>query len=136
MSTQAFCHFSSCASDSYSQSQQDFKVIDSYLQSMTTENKPLATLNIVLMSDTDIQKAYKLGIQVAKDSGVIFLGMNIFTLPNRQAEHLSFLTDVDKLNSIIEKVKEGLGIEPDNLRYEIRPFSLPKEKPPPQSMAT
>ena len=103
---------------------------------MTTENKPLATLNIVLMSDTDIQKAYKLGIQVAKDSGVIFLGMNIFTLPNRQAEHLSFLTDVDKLNSIIEKVKEGLGIEPNNLRYEIRPFSLPKEKPPPQSMAT
>ena len=107
-----------------------------YLLALETTSKPTVSLIINLLVRVDIEKAYKIGLEIAKDSNTLFLGIFpwSFSNPNRDVEYLSFIADVDSINGIIEKIKSHLNITEENLLYTISPSVRPKEKPPPSTM--
>lgn len=103
-----------------------------YALTLTTETKPTVMLGVNLLVHVDIEKAYKIGLEIAKDNNAIFVGIMPWSLPNpnRDVEYLSFIADVDSINKIIEKVKSGLNITEEKLLYSVTPSTRPKEKPP------
>ncbi len=109
---------------------QNFIAQYNYQLTMGTETKPDVALNINLLVRVDIEKAYKLGLEIAKENNAIFNGIYIWTLtnPNRDAQYLLFTTDVDSINKIIEKVKSSLNLTEENLLYSLIPTVRQKEK--------
>jgi len=103
-----------------------------YGLTLTTETKPTIMLLVNLLVHVDIEKTYKIGLEIAKDNNAIFQGIMpwSFPNPNRDVQYLSFIADVDSINKIIEKVKSGLKITEENLLYSVTPSIRPKEKPP------
>ena len=97
---------------------------------MTIETKPVVALYINLLVRVDIEKAYKLGLEVAKDNNALFQGILPWAIVNRDIEYLFFIADVDSMNKIIEKIKLGLNLTEENLLYTVTPSVRPKEKPP------
>ncbi len=112
--------------------QENFKVTSEYLHTMATTNKPTVTLNMILLVDVDMEKAYNLGLEISKTANnTIFQGINVFSFPNnRDVHHFSFLTDADMINNIIKKVKSSLNLNDQNIRYQITPTIRPSYKPP------
>jgi hypothetical protein len=106
---------------------------------MSTETKPTVMLSIFLLIRVDMEKAYKLGLEIAKDMNATFQGIFVWSLsnPNRDVQYLSIIADVDLINKIIDKVKLSLNLSEENVLYSIGPAPMPpKEKPPPKAMAT
>lgn len=95
-------------------------------------------LSINLLVRVDIEKTYKVCLEIAKDNNATFQGIFAWSLsnPNRDVEYLSFIADVDSINKIIEKVKSSLSLTEENLLYSAIPSVRPKEKLPPSTMAT
>jgi hypothetical protein len=117
--------------------QQYLRVPKDYPLVMATETKPVVALFVNLLVRVDIEKAYKIGVEVAEDSNALFQGVLPWAMaPNRDVEYLSFITDVDSMNKIIEKVKSGLNLTEENLLYTVTPALRPKEKPVPSIMTT
>lgn len=107
------------------------------LMVQTTETKPVVALYINLLVRVDVEKAYKLGLEVAKNNNAIFQGIMPWTIVNRDIEYLFFIADVDSINKIIEKIKSGLNLTEENLLYTVAPSVRPiEEKPPPSIMTT
>lgn len=102
----------------------------------TTETKPVVALYINLLVRVDIEKAYKIGLKIAKDNNALFQGILPSTIANRDIENLFFIADTDSMNKIIEKVKSGLNLTEENLLYTVTPSERPKEKLPPSIMTT
>lgn len=118
--------------------QQYLIALQGYPLVMATETKPAVMLSVMLLTRVDIEKAYKIGLDIAKESSATLQGLWPWNLtnPNRDVEYLSFIADADSINSIIEKIKSSLKLTEDNLLYMITPSTHPKEKPPPSIMTT
>lgn len=104
---------------------------------MSTE-KPAVTLGMILTTPlSDVQKAYTICLEFAKthDKEVTFQGIFTWSMlnPNRDVQMLSFVTDVDLMNDIINQVKTQLNLQ-ENILYNIIPF-IRLSKPTPM-MAT
>lgn len=99
---------------------------------MASETRPGVSILILALIRFDVEKAYKIGLEIAKTNDATFQGIFVWSLtnPNRDTEYLSFVADADSINSIIEKVKSGLNLADNNILRMVTPTSRPKEKPP------
>ena len=101
---------------------------------MSTEIKPAVSLSIILTTPlSDVQKAYMVCLETAKahEKETTFQGIQVWSLqnPNRDAQMLSFVTDADLMNDIINTVKTQLNLQ-ENVLYNIVPFVRPSKPTP------
>lgn len=80
-------------------------------------------LSIISLVTFDVGKAYLASFEIAKETDSTFLGIFVWSLsnPNRDAQYLSFLTEAENIDNIIEKIKSALGLESKNVLFTITP---------------
>jgi hypothetical protein len=105
---------------------------------VSTETKPVVILNIFLLVHVNAEQIYTTGLDITKDNKTIFYGVYIAVIPNttHELEYLNFLTDVDMINSVIERVKSTLALTDDKILFTIAPTTRPKEKAMPKDMVS
>lgn len=105
---------------------------------MAAETKPVTSISIIILVRLDIEKAYQVGLEIAKENNAVFQGMWPWSLqnPNRDALQIGFIADVTSINKIIEKVKSQLNLTNENLLYSAIPSVRPAEKRLPSIMTT
>jgi len=103
---------------------------------MSTETGTTVSLNINLLVRVDVEKAYLLGVEIAKETNALFLGIFPWNIANKDVEYFSFITEIEVANKIINKLKSNLKLLDENLSYTITPAVRPVQKPPPNAMAT
>ena len=100
---------------------------------MTTQNNNLdVILNVVVLNpDFDYENAFNIGLQVAKENNATFQGIGVYGLANnREAQNFNFLTKLNKVNGIVEKIKADMGFNSSDLRVQIIPVQRVRDKPP------
>jgi len=129
------CYFSSASVDGTGQ---NFNLEYDNSLIMTTSNSNVdVILNVVILNpDIDYENAFKIGLQVAKENNTKFQGIGVYGLANnREAQNLNFLTKLNKVNAIVEKVKANMGLDATDIRCQIIPVQRVRDKPP-MSMST
>jgi hypothetical protein len=101
-------------------------------------SKIAATVNVFILTKIDMEKSWKLGLELAKEFKGILNGIYVFNLanPNRDAQYFSFVVGVDSINQLIEKLKNGLKLADENILSSVVPGFLPEEKAQPKDMVS
>ena len=103
---------------------------------MSSDSKPTVALYINLFVRVDLEKAYILGLEIAKETNSIFQGIIPWNIANREIEYFSFITELDMVNKIIHILKSNLNLTDENMSYTVTPAVRPAQKPPPTIMTT
>jgi hypothetical protein len=130
MTVSESCYFSSAG---ISGSGQNFNPKYDNSLSMTATNSNLdVILNVVILNpDIDYENAFKVGLEVAKETNATFQGIGVYGLANnREAQNFNFLTKLNKVNLIVEKVRTDMGLTVTDLRVQIIPVHRVRDKPP------
>jgi hypothetical protein len=107
--------------------------VQGYVMSSSSEIKPLFALNILILGNFDLEKALKTCTDIGKSKGTTFQGIYYFTILNASgnpvvigdSRQIGFITDIDSVKNIVEKVKLDLGLADGNMSVQVIPQVAP-----------
>ena len=117
---------------------QDFRQAWLVSLTMSEAKKPPVFLNLVILPDIDLQNAYGVAMEYAKEKSITFNGIypwNLGTSPPSFAQSISFVVDMSEINEVFAEMLKRLRVPKAMTKLAVNPApqAVP-EKPMPEGI--